>query len=141
MGELERAVKEAEILKWSQENRRCKITEVPNWVIMALMEDIVYFDCHLLEQLIMALNGAWGAVMQDGYLEHATERLMTNVLLASLHEDGYIQISQGLLDHPGLFDFNHELEVEVCLTPSGEEAEVWEELNIFEPVAAQVELQ
>ena len=39
MFELERAVKEAEIIKWSQENRRCKITEVPHWVIMALMED------------------------------------------------------------------------------------------------------
>ena len=141
MSELERAVREADILKWSQENRRCKITEVPNWVIMALMEDIVYFDCHLLEQLIMNLHGAWGAVMQDGYLEHATEKLMTNVLLASLYEDGYIEISQGLIDDPGLFDFDHELEVQVSLTPSGEEAQVWQELNLFEPVATQIELQ
>ena len=87
MSDLERVVKEAEILKWAEENRNCKLTDAPHWIIMALMEDIVYFDRHLVEQLVMALNGSWGAVMQDGYLEHATEKLMTNVLLASLHEE------------------------------------------------------
>jgi hypothetical protein len=79
--------------------------------------------------------------MQDGYLEHATEKLMTNVLLASLHEDGYIEISPGLMDDPRLFDFDHDLDVQVSLTQSGEEAQVWEELNLFEPIAHQVELQ
>ena len=140
MIELERAVKEAEIIKWSQENRRCKITDVPHWVIMALMEDIVYFDCHLLEQTIMALHGSWGAIMQEGYLEHAAERLMTNVLLASLYEDGYIEIARGFLDDPRLFDFDHDLNVQVNLTPSGEEAQVWNDLNVFAPMAEQVEL-
>ncbi len=140
MFDLEKAVKETEIQKWAQDNRRCKITHVPHWVIMTLMEDIVYFECHLLEQLIMALHGSWGAVMQEGYLEHATEKLMTNVLLASLYEDGYIEISRGLLGDPGLFDFDHDLEVQVSLTPSGEEAQVWQELNLFEPVAQQAEL-
>jgi hypothetical protein len=111
MSDLERVVKEAEIMK------------------------------HLVEQLVMALNGSWGAVMQDGYLEHATEKLMTNVLLASLHEDGYIEISPGLMDDPRLFDFDHDLDVQVSLTQSGEEAQVWEELNLFEPIARQVELQ
>jgi hypothetical protein len=105
------------------------------------MEDIVYFDCHLLEQLIMALHGSWGAVMQEGYLEHATEKLMTNVLLASLHEDGFVEISLGLMEDPRLFDFDHNLEVQVSLTPSGEEAQVWKELNPFEPMAHQAELQ
>jgi len=141
MVELERAVKEAEIIKWSQENRRCKITEVPHWVIMTLMEDIVYFDCHLLEQTIMALHGSWGAVMQEGYVEHAVEKLMTNVLLASLYEDGYIEIAQGLLDDPRLFDFDHDLNVQVTLTRLGEEAQVWNDLNVFTPIAEQVELQ
>jgi hypothetical protein len=141
MVDLERAVKEAEIIKWSQENRRCKIIDVPHWVIMALMEDIVYFDCHLLEQTIMALHGSWGAVMQEGYLEHAAERLLTNVLLASLYEDGYIEIARGLLDDPRLFDFDHDLNVQVSLTPSGEEAQVWNDLNVFAPMAEQVELQ
>ena len=141
MCELERAVKEAEILKWAQENRRCKLAEAPHWVIMSLMEDIVYFDCHLIEQLIMALHGSWGAVMQEGYLEQATEKLMTNVLLASLHEDGYIEISRGLMEDPGLFDFDHNLEVQVSVTPSGEEAQVWSELNLFEAMPLQAELQ
>ena len=140
MVELERAVKEAEIIKWAEENRRCKITEVPHGVIMTLMEDIVYFDCHLLEQTIMALHGSWGAVMQEGYVEHAVERLMTNVLLASLYEDGYIEIAKGLLDDPRLFDFDHDLNVQVNLTPSGEEAQVWNDLNVFAPMAEQVEL-
>ncbi len=141
MCNLERAVKEAEILKWAQENRGCKITEVPHSVIMTLMEDIVYFGCHLIEQLVMALNGSWGAVMQDGYLENAAEKLMTNVLIASLYEDGYIEIPRGLVDDPRLFDFDHELDVQVSLTPSGEEAQVWEELNLLEPTSHQVELQ
>jgi hypothetical protein len=141
MSDLERVVKEAEILKWAEENRRCKLNDVPHWIIMALMEDIVYFDCHLVEQLVMALNGSWGAVMQDGYLEHATEKLMTNILLASLHEDGYIEISPGLMDDPRLFDFDHNLDVQVSLTPSGKEAQVWDELNLFEPIPRQAELQ
>ena len=141
MADLERVVKEAEILKWAEENRGCKLTDAPHWIVMALMEDIVYFDCHLVEQLVMALNGSWGAVMQDGYLEHATEKLMTNVLLASLHEDGYIEISPGLMDDPGLFDFDHDLDLEVSLTQSGKEAQVWEEFNLFKPIARQVELQ
>lgn len=141
MSDLERVVKEAEILKWAEKNRSCKLTDAPHWIVMALMEDIVYFDCHLVEQVVMALNGSWGAVMQDGYLEHATEKLMTNVLLASLHEDGYIEISSGLMDDPRLFDFDHDLDVQVSLTQSGEEAQVWEELNLFEPIARQVELQ
>jgi hypothetical protein len=79
--------------------------------------------------------------MEDGYLEHATEKLMTNVLLASLYEDGYIEISRGLLDDPRLFDFDHDLDVQIALTPSGEEAQVWEELNLFEPTSQQIELQ
>ena len=141
MSDLETAVKKAEILKWAEENRSCKLTDAPHGIIMALMEDIVYFDCHLVEQLVMALNGSWGAVMQDGYLEHATEKLMTNILLASLHEDGYIEISPGLIDDPRLFDFDHDLDVQVSLTQSGEEAQVWEELNLFEPIARQVGLQ
>jgi hypothetical protein len=89
----------------------------------------------------MALHGSWGAVMQEGYLEHATEKLMTNILLASLYEDGYIEIAQGLLQDPRLFDFDHDLNVQVNLTPSGEEAQVWNDLNLFKPVAEQVELQ
>jgi len=141
MVELEKAVKEAEIIKWAQENRRCKITEVPHEVIMVLMEDIVYFNCHLLEQTIMGLHGSWGAVMQKGYLEHAVERLMTNVLLASLYEDGYIDIGRGFLDDPRLFDLDHDLNVQVSLTPLGEEAQVWNDLHLFAPMAEQIELQ
>jgi hypothetical protein len=46
-----------------------------------------------------------------------------------------------LVDDPHLFDFDHDLEVQVSLTQSGEEARVWNELNLFEPIARQVELQ
>ena len=141
MADLERAVKEAEVLKWGEENRTCKITEVPHWVIMALMEDIVYFDCQLLEQVIVSLHGSWGVVMQQGYVELATQKLMTNVLLASLYEDGYIEISPGLLKDPQLFDFDHDHEVLVSLTPSGEEAQVWNELNLFEPISQQAQFR
>jgi hypothetical protein len=77
--------------------------------------------------------------MQNGYLEHAAERLMTNVLLSSLYEDGYIEIARGLLDDPRLFDFDHDLNVQVSLTPSGQEAQVWNDLNVFAPTAEQVE--
>jgi hypothetical protein len=45
------------------------------------------------------------------------------------------------MDDPRLFDFDHDLDVQVSLTQSGEEAQVWEELNLFEPIARQVELQ
>jgi hypothetical protein len=141
MYDLERAVREAELLEWAQGNRGCKITEVPHWIIMTLMEDIVYSGCNLIEQLVMALHGSWGAVMQDGYLERATEKLMTSVLLASLYEDGYIEISRSLQDDPRFFDFEHELDVEIALTPSGEKADVWDELNLFEPIAHQAVLQ
>jgi hypothetical protein len=141
MYELERVVRESEVLEWAQGNRSCKITEVPHWVIMILMEDIVYSGCKLIEQIVMALHGSWGAVMQDGYLEYATEKLMTSVLLASLYEDGYIEISRGLLNDPCFFDFERELDVEIKLTASGEEAEVWEELNQLEPVFHHAALQ
>ena len=77
--------------------------------------------------------------MQEGYLEHAAERLMTNVLLASLYEDGYIEIAWDLLEDPRLFDFDHDLDVQVSLTPSGEEAQVWNDLNVFAPMAEQVD--
>lgn len=79
--------------------------------------------------------------MQDGYLKYATEKLMTSVLLASLYEDGYIEISHGALSDPRFFDFHHDLEVEISLTPSGEEAQVWEELNLFDPKVHQAALQ
>ena len=141
MCELEKAVREAEVLEWAEANRSCKITEIPHWVIMTLMEDIIYSGCRLIEQIVMALHGSWGAVMQDGYLECATEKLMTGVLLASLYEDGYIEISRGLLGDPRFFDFDHELDIEITLTPSGEQAEVWEELNLFEPTSYQAVLQ
>ena len=140
MDDLERAVRESEVLEWAQQNRSCKITEVPHWVIMILMEDIVYSGCKLIEQIVMVLHGSWGAVMQDGYLESATEKMMTSVLLASLYEDGYIEISRGLLDDPCFFDFDHELDVEITLTASGEEAEVWQELHQLEPVFQQAAL-
>ena len=108
---------------------------------MTLMEDIVYSGCSLIEQLVTALHGSWGAVMEEGYLKCATEKLMTNVLLASLYEDGYIEISRGVMHDPCFFDFDHNLDVEITLTASGEEAQVWQELNLFEPFSYQATLQ
>ncbi|UCG11031.1 MAG: hypothetical protein JSU72_10700, partial [Deltaproteobacteria bacterium] len=82
--------------------------------------------------LVMALDNSQGPVMQDGYLEQTAEKLVINVLLASLYEDGYIEVSGGLLDEPRLFDFHHELDIQISLTSSGEEAHIWEELDLFE---------
>ena len=141
MCQLEQAIKESETLRWAQANRDCKITEVPSWVIMVLMEDIIYNGSNLVEQVVMVLHGSWGGIMQDGYLECATEKLMTNVLLASLYEDGYIEISSGSLDDPSFFDFHHEMDVQITLTPTGEEAQVWEELDLFGSGAQQAMLQ
>jgi hypothetical protein len=141
MCQLEQAVKEAETYRWAQANRDCKITEVPNWLIMTLMEDIIYSGCNLIEQLVIVLHGSWVGVMQEGYLECAAEKLMTNVLLASLYEDGYIEISNGSPDDPRFFDFHHEIDINITLTPSGEEAQVWEELDLFGRGAHQAMLQ
>lgn len=56
---------------------------------------------------------------------------MTNVLLSSLYEDRCIELAAGLVDEPRFFDFHHPLEVQVTLTPSGEQAHIWEEFELF----------
>lgn len=127
----QRFLEEIEIIRWALANRQCKITAVPHWVIMALMEDIVHFECNLIESLVMALDKSQEVVLQNDCLERATENLMTSVLLASLHEDGYIEITADFLEDPYFFDFHHQFSVQITLTPSGEDARVWEELEVF----------
>jgi hypothetical protein len=113
----EKVLKNTEILRWALANRRCKITEAPHWLIMALLEDIVLTECHLIEQLVKALDEFQDWVTEDGYLERSVERLMNNVLLASLHEDGHISDSCGLLNEVYLFEFHNGLNIQIDLAP------------------------
>ncbi|UCG13264.1 MAG: hypothetical protein JSU72_01875 [Deltaproteobacteria bacterium] len=127
----DKALKDAEVLKWAQENRNCRITRVPHWVIMALLEDIAHFGCHLTEQLVMSLDYSHCWVTEQGYLERTVEKLMHNILLASLYEDGHIEVCQDWEKEPRLFDFHNEIDIQIDLTPSGHEARSWEELSLF----------
>ena len=122
---------DAQVLRWAMTNPACPITSVPSWVVMALLEDIVRYGCQLLEYLVMAFDDSEGVVMDGTRLEWAVEKLMTNVLLSSLHEDGHIELGCGLLDEPLFFDLHHPLDVEMVLTPSGEKAQIREELELF----------
>ena len=131
MQNLDKSLVDAEIIKWAMTNRSCKMTEVPQWVIMALLEDVVHYGCHLIETLVMALDDSQGPFMQDDYLELAAETLMTKVLLASLYDDGHIEIALDLLDDPRLFEFQHQFDVQITLTPSGDQTQMWEELDLF----------
>jgi len=131
MGHSDKAWKEGQVLRWALAHPHCTITEVPSWVILILLEDITRWDCQLLEHLVMALDDSQGIVMAESHLERAVQTLMTNVLLSSLHEDGYIELASGLFDEPRFFDFDSPLDIQVTLTPSGEAARVWEELELF----------
>jgi hypothetical protein len=112
-------------------NRNCTISAVPSWVIMALLEDIVRYRGQLLDYLVMALDDSDAVVMDSARLKWAVEKLMMNVLLSSLVEDGHIEVGCGLLDEPLLFDFHNRLDVEIALTPSGEKAHVGQDLALF----------
>jgi hypothetical protein len=131
---LDTASDDAAVFKWALTNRSCKVTDVPHWVIMILLEDIVHCECRLTEQLVMALDESQPITLDNACLERSVERFMTNVLLASLYEDGYIEFTPALLEDPQFFDFQHQLDVHITVTPSGEVAQVWEELDLFEPV-------
>jgi hypothetical protein len=131
MGHSDKVWKEGQVLRWALAHPDCTITEVPSWVILILMEDITRWGCHLLEHLVMALDNSQGIVMVETHLDRPVQTLMTNVLLSSLYEDGYIEFASGLLDEPLFFDFHHPLEVQISLTPSGEQAHIWEELELF----------
>ena len=131
MGHSDKAWKQGQVLRWALAHPHCTITEVPSWVTLILLEDITRWECELLEHLVMALDNSQGIVMAEGYLDRAVQTLMTNVLLTSLHEDGYIELASRLLDEPRFFDFHRPLEVQITLTPSGEQAHIWEELELF----------
>jgi hypothetical protein len=79
----------------------------------------------------MAFDDSEGIVMDGTRLEWAVEKLMTNVLLSSLHEDGHIEVGCSLLDEPLFLDPHSPLDVEIALTPSGEKARIREELELF----------
>lgn len=131
---LEKMLINSEVLRWALANPDCRITEVPHWVIMALLEDIVHHDCELVEHLVMALDDSQGKAMEADYLEAAAEKLMTNILLASLYEDGHIEILQDLLGEPRLFAPGDQPEINITLTPSGREIRIWEELDLVHTV-------
>jgi len=131
MGHSNKAWKEGQVLRWALSHPHSTITEVPSWVIMILLEDITRGGCELLEHLVMVLDDSQGTVMAESYVERAVQALMANVLLSSLHEDGYIELTSGLFDEPRFFDFHSPPEVQITLTPSGEEARIWEELELF----------
>jgi hypothetical protein len=123
--------KDAQVLRWAMANRDCTIADVPSWVIMTLLEDVVRYGAQLLEYLVMAVDDSEGIVMDGTRLEGAVEKLMTNVLLSSLHEDGHIEVGCSLLDEPLFFDLHSPFDVAIALTPSGEEAHIGEELELF----------
>jgi hypothetical protein len=131
MGHSDKAWKQGQVLGWALAHPYCTISEVPSWVILILLEDITRWGCELLEHLVMAVDDSQGIVMAESHLDRAVQTLMTKVLLSSLHEDGYIELASGLLDEPRFFDFHHPLEVQITLTPSGEQAHIWEELELF----------
>lgn|SRR5512139_759959 len=131
MGQSDKAWKQGQVLRWALEHPHCTITEVPSWVILILLQDITRWGCQLLENLVMALDDSQGIVMAESHLGRAVQALMTNVLLSSLYEDGYIEFVSGLLDEPRFFDVHHPVEVQITLTPSGEQAHIWEELELF----------
>jgi hypothetical protein len=131
MGHSDKAWKQGQVLRWALAHRECAFTEVPSWAILILLEDITRWDCQLLEHLVMALDDSQGMVMAESYLDRAVQTLMTNVLLSSLHEDGYIELASYLPDEPRFFDFHHPLDVQITLTPSGEQAHILEELELF----------
>jgi hypothetical protein len=131
MGQSDKAWKQGRVLRWALAHPHCTITEVPSWVILILLQDITRWGCQLLEDLVMALDDSQGIVMAESHLDRAVQTLMTNVLLSSLHEDGYIELALGLPDEPRFFDFHHPVEVQITLTPSGEQAHIWEELELF----------
>jgi hypothetical protein len=138
MKNLDRSLIETEILRWALTNRICKITEVPHWVIMSLLEDIVHTGGHLVEQLVMAIDDSQGMIMEEDQVERAVEQLMTKVLLASLHDDGHIEISSGLANDSYFFDFQQQMDVQITVTPTGEQAQIWEELHWFGSVSQAV---
>jgi hypothetical protein len=123
--------KDAQVVRWAMANRDCTISAVPSWIIMALLEDIVRYRGQLLDYLVMALDDSDAVVMDSARLKWAVEKLMMNVLLSSLHEDGHIEVGCGLLDEPQLFDLHNRPDVEIALTPSGEKAHIGEELALF----------
>ena len=127
----DKAWKEGQVLRWALAHPKCTITEVPSWVILILLEDVTRWGCQLVEHLVMALDDSQGIVMAESHLDRAVQTLMTKVLLSSLHEDGYIELAPGLLDEPRFFDFHYPLEVQVTVTPSGEQTHIWEELELF----------
>jgi len=137
----EMILEDSEVLKWALANRHCKITEVPHWVIMALGEDIVHCGCHLVEQLVIALDGSQNWVVDKRCFERAIEKLMTNVLLASLHEDGNIELSDDFVEILRLFDFNHEIDIRIDLAPSGQEPQIWGELDLLGGAAGALHQQ
>jgi hypothetical protein len=132
MGHSDKGWKQGQVLGWALAHRECAITEVPSWALLILLEDIIRRDCQLLEHLVMALDDSQGIVMAESYLNRAVQMLMTKVLLSSLREDGYIELTSGLLEEPRFFDFHHPLDVQITLTPSGEQAHIWEELKVFD---------
>lgn len=131
MGQSDKAWKQGQVLRWALAHPHCTITEVPSWVILILLQDITRWGCQLLEDLVMALDDSHGIVLAESDLDRAVQALMTNVLLSSLYEDGHIDFVSGFLDEPRFFDCHHPVEVQITLTPSGEQAYIWEELELF----------
>jgi len=131
MGQSDKAWKQGQVLRWALEHPHCTITEAPSWVILILLQDITRWGCQLLEDLVMAMDDSQGIVMAESHLNRSVQALMTNVLLSSLYEDGYIEFVSDLFDEPRFFDSHHPVEVQITLTPSGEQAHIWEELELF----------
>jgi hypothetical protein len=131
MVQSDKAWKRGQVLRWALAHPHCTITEVPSWVILILLQDITRWGCQLLADLVMALDDSQGIVMAKSHLERAVQTLMTNVFLSSLYEDGYIEFVLGLRDEPRFFDCHHPVEVQIILTPSGEQAYIWKELELF----------
>jgi hypothetical protein len=130
MVQSDKAWEEGQVLRCALAHPDCRITEAPSWVILTLLEGITRRGCRLLEHLVMALDDSQGIVIAESHLDGAVQTLIMNVLLATLYEDGYVEFLSGLLDEPRFFDFQHPLDVQITLTPSGEQAHIWEALAL-----------
>ncbi|MBW1981142.1 MAG: hypothetical protein JRJ12_07955 [Deltaproteobacteria bacterium] len=116
------------VLEWALIHKDVALTEVPNWIVMTMLEDIAQNNGQLIEQMVMAVSEPQSEIDEMDFMRQATQKLMANVLLASLHDDGYIIFNEQV----GFFDFSTLPGRHVCITESGMEAQVWEDLAMFQ---------
>ncbi|MBW1981770.1 MAG: hypothetical protein JRJ12_11175 [Deltaproteobacteria bacterium] len=129
----DKVMKDCEVLKWASEHRSCRISEVPNWVIMTLLEDIANYDCHLVEQLVRQFDNSHSWVTEEHYLDRLVEKFMNNILIASLYEDGLFLESQDVIGEIKLFELQNGPQIQVDLDAFMSEDDTAEKQQLPQP--------